>query len=34
MPRVDKQPEEVAIMMKKRFLRLIVSLVGAALIVG
>ena len=34
MPRVDKQLEEVAIMMTKRFLRLIVSLVGAALIVG
>lgn len=34
MPRVDKQPEEVAIMMKKRVWRLIVTLVGAALIVG
>ena len=34
MPRVDKQSEEVVIMMTKRVLRLIVSLVGVALIVG
>jgi len=34
MPRVDNQSEEVAIMIPKRFLRLIVSLVGTALVVG
>ena len=34
MSRVNKQFEGIAIMMKKNFLRLIVSFVGAALIVG
>ena len=34
MSRVNKQFEGIAIMMKKNFLRLIVSFVGAAFIVG